>query len=47
MRNGLAAITDKLRAWLKASLAERTESALSQIDTIAQVALANQQVSRE
>jgi alanyl-tRNA synthetase len=44
MRAGLGVVNEKLKNWLKASLAERTDSALAKIVEIAEVANANQQV---
>jgi alanyl-tRNA synthetase len=45
MRAGLGQVNEKLKAWLKASLVERTEGALKQMTEIAEAASASQRVS--
>lgn len=44
MRAGLGVVNEKLKAWLKASLVERTETALKQMTEIAEAASASQRV---
>lgn len=44
MRSQLQIIHDKLRAWLKSTIAERTEAALAKITTLSEVAASSQKV---